>query len=154
MLLRRALSAYITAFAVVIYYSLLFSSDDPIGGMSRFGEMMQWMSFISLFVFPIVLIYGSFVSFLMEFAAGKLADGAAARMIVSCAGHLVFGALFALPFGSMPFTLSCAASALLFFGMDRLTAYLLARGWRKRIILVVMLLPILAIAAIGVIVGF
>lgn len=151
MLLRRALRAYVTAFAVVIYYSLLFSSDNPIGGMSRFGEMMQWMSFISLFVFPIILIYGSLVSFLMEFVADRLLSRGAVRVIITGIGHIAFGALFALPFGSMHFTLSCAASALLFFGMDQLTAYLLARGWRKRTIIATLALPILVITAIGVI---
>ncbi|MCR2805177.1 hypothetical protein [Paenibacillus soyae] len=150
MLLRKALSAYLTSFAIVIYYSLLLTGADHPDMFPRFGELMQWISFISLYVFPIVLLYGSLVSMAMDFVTRRwVRNGSTARMLASCAGHMLFGALFALPFGSTGFILSCAAGALLFFGADRLLETVFARGWRKPAITIAIAVPIAAIAGLG-----
>lgn len=153
MLLRKALSAYVASFAIVLFYSFYFSSDDLSGGLTRFGEIMQWMSLITLFAFPVVLIYGSLVSIATEMVTGRLFHKEALRVIVSCVSHLAFGALFGLLFGIPIFMLTCAAAALIFFVMDQLMGYLLARGRRKRMVVVTLALPLLVIAAIGAILG-
>ncbi|RIX51170.1 hypothetical protein D3P08_16955 [Paenibacillus nanensis] len=150
MLLRKALSAYIASFAIVLFYSFYFSSDNLSGGLTRFGEIMQWMSLITLFAFPVVLIYGSLVSIVTEMVTGRLLHNEAWRVIVSCVCHLALGALFGLLFGIPLFILTCAAAALIYFLMDRLIGHLLARGWRKGTTIAVTLAsPLLVIAAIG-----
>lgn len=149
MLLRKALSAYVTSFAMVIYYSLLLTGADHPDMFPRFDELMQWISFISLYVFPIVLIYGSLVSMVMEFVTRRWVHGRAMRMLASCAGHIAFGAMFALPFGSTGFILSCAAGALLFFGADRLLETVFTRGWRKLAVASAIAAPIVVIIGLG-----
>ncbi|MEK3885137.1 hypothetical protein [Paenibacillus sp. PL2-23] len=148
MLLRKALSAYITSFAIVIYYSLLLTGAAHSELLPRFDELMQWISFISLYVFPIVLIYGSLVSFMMEWLTRRV-KGSVARSVLSGVGHVLSGVLFALPFGSSGFTLSCAAGALLFFGWDKLLQAQFARGGRRPAMLITLALPVMVIIGLG-----
>lgn len=154
MLLRKAIAAYLTSFTFVIYYSLLLTGIDEPNVFPRFDQLMQWISFISLYVFPIVLIYGSFVSMAAEYAVGRWVKGRAAGIAVSCGVHIAFGALFALPFRTSEFTLLCALGALLFYGVDRLMCYCIERGWKKKAVPVSLALPIAAIAALGAISGY
>lgn len=147
MLIRTALSAYITSFAIVIYYALLLTIEPDY--TPGFDTFMQWTSFISLYVFPIVLIYGSFVSISLDFALKRWVRGRLLAHLLSVAGHVVFGFLFGLLFRSIGFMLLCGASALLFWLTNRLLDYGFGGRRKKAAIVVTLFVPLLVIVMMG-----
>lgn len=149
MLVRKAIASYMTSFAVVIYMSLVLTGVEMHATFPRFDQFMTWTTFISLYVFPIVLIYGSLVSIVMEVVTNRYVHSRIAEIALPVAGHLLFGSLISIPFRSASFTWLCLLAALLYWLADRLLAWCIERGWKRNGILLSLALPLAIIAVIG-----
>ncbi|MFF2890286.1 hypothetical protein [Paenibacillus sp. NPDC057967] len=149
MLIRKVMASYLTSFAVVIYMSLVLTGVEAQATFPRFDQFMTWTTFISLYVFPIVLIYGSLVSIALEFVTNRRVHSRIMEIALPIAGHLIFGALLSIPFRSASFTWLCLAAALVYWLADFLFAWISERGWRKNGILISLALPLVIIAGVG-----
>ncbi|REK71767.1 hypothetical protein [Paenibacillus paeoniae] len=149
MLIRKAIASYLTSFAVVIYMSLVLTGVEAHATFPRFDQFMTWTTFISLYVFPIVLIYGSLISMAMEVVTNRRVHSRTLEIVLPIAGHLLFGTLLSIPFRSASFTWLCLSAAFLYWLTDRLFAWSDERGWRRKGILLALALPLVFIAIIG-----
>ncbi|MDQ6418763.1 hypothetical protein RB620_04850 [Paenibacillus sp. LHD-117] len=98
MLIRKAISTFVAAGANAIFFALAMYE-----GLS--GQFLSTLGVVSFVAFPVVLIYGSLVSLVLEFATVRWVPNRVAGSILSGLGHAGFGALFGWmldldPFGS------------------------------------------------------
>ncbi|RJE86071.1 hypothetical protein D3P07_18475 [Paenibacillus sp. 1011MAR3C5] len=149
MLIRKAIATYLTSSAVVIYMSLILTGVETHASFPRFDQFMTWTTFISLYVFPIILIYGSLVSMALEFVINRRVHSRTLEIVLPIAGHLLFGALISIPFRSTSFTWLCLSAAFLYWLTDRLFVWMTEKGWRKNGILLSIALPLVIIAGVG-----
>ncbi|RJX37351.1 hypothetical protein D3P09_23660 [Paenibacillus pinisoli] len=149
MLIRKAVASYLTSFAVVIYMSLILTGVEANATFPRFDQFMTWTTFISLYVFPIVFIFGSLVSMALEFVVNRRVHSRTLELALPIAGHLLFGALFSIPFRSASFTWLCLAAAVFYWLADFLFSRIAEKGWRKNGILFSIAMPLVFIAGVG-----
>ncbi|MFD0590429.1 hypothetical protein ACFQZE_20785 [Paenibacillus sp. GCM10027627] len=149
MLLRKSIAGYLASFATVIYYVLHFTLFDGQSLSTTFEDLFQSLSFLSLYVFPVVFVYGSLVSIGVELAAKRWVSNRTLNWLLMAAGHMIFGMLFALPFRIWGFVLLCGASALVYFLIDRLLVSLLKLKLRNAVVTGAFLLPIAVITVSG-----
>lgn len=143
MVLRKALSSYLSCCAVILYFWQLFAISP---GRSTYVvyELLSWLPVISLYAVPVVFVYGTLVSLTLDFLLSKLALSHWAKLLLSAALHMLMGAVFGLFFQLVPLAIAGSLTALLYWGTDLLLKNANWTRHRKKWLAGILLLPIIA----------
>ena len=143
MLLRKALSSYLSCWAVILYFWQLFAIS-PGGSTYVVRELLSWLTLISLYAVPVVFVYGTLVSLTLDFLLSKLALSRWFKLLLSAALHMLMGAVFGLFFQLVPLAIAGSLTALLYWGTDLLLKNTNWTRHRNKWLAVFLLLPVAA----------
>ncbi|WP_156043115.1 hypothetical protein [Paenibacillus sp. UNC451MF] len=131
MLLRKLASAYMVSALVIIFF--LLSSIHVTSPGSTLFDFYAAVLIFSLYVVPIVFIYGAGVSALVEVVLGKLRMNVTMKLLLQVVLHAVFGSVLGIIVDSKLFCLYGTIAAVLFLLFDNLLCKLegriQAKGW-------------------------
>jgi hypothetical protein len=144
---RNLIAAFFSSVILIIYIDFYTANKEPLSPYT-FNSFVSWGFFLSLYVFPIVFVYGIGVSTITELTLTKLRAFKYIRTIISGLIHISAGYLFGYVFQSQVACIYGATCAAIYFLANEALRFFWNKT-KKSLINVVWCVPILIFGSLA-----